>query len=446
MKHRIVALALPLIAAAAAADLAAGAGVFQPLPLPNSFFPGAVYVSDDGSALCGWNGFYWTEATGYVTLPAGQISGVSGDGSTVIGTATDPQGNEVAATWTPDGNWTPLPVADGGEACGASISSGWALNRDATVAVGLTWVPGCRAEAFRAQGGSAVLLGRSANVSSRASDVSGDGTVVVGFDESPDFGFRRPAFWTADVEGPQYITAPDVAGELLGVNGDGTMMCGEANSSAFFYSPSTGLIDIGALPGETWGSTATGVSDNGRVVGWSGNPFFSFPSATIWTQDAGLQPLASYLTAMSVDVGGYHLYTATSISADGYTIAGTAIDPTGFWFVPYVVRLPHVDGNATSDVGDDAPFAVGLGVAPNPTFGATTISFALRAAEEARVSVVDLTGRELLRLADRRFEAGSHPITWDGLDASGRSLPSGTYFVRIVTPGGSETRKLNLVR
>ena len=46
------------------------------------------------------------------------------------------------------------------------------------------------------------------------------------------------------------------------------------------------------------------------------------------------------------------------------------------------------------------------------------------------MTVHDLMGRELARLASGSFPAGLHHVTWDG-----RQARSGLYFVRYQAPG-----------
>ncbi len=50
-----------------------------------------------------------------------------------------------------------------------------------------------------------------------------------------------------------------------------------------------------------------------------------------------------------------------------------------------------------------------------------------------------------LLVADSR-PSGRHEATWDGDDDAGRAVPAGTYLCRLVTPQGSQTRKLTLAR
>ena len=83
---------------------------------------------------------------------------------------------------------------------------------------------------------------------------------------------------------------------------------------------------------------------------------------------------------------------------------------------------------------------------PNPFNPQTTISFLLERSERAKVGVYELTGRRVAVLADRTFTAGEHSLLWNGRDVTGRSMPSGTYLVRLETESRIESRKLMLIR
>ena len=50
------------------------------------------------------------------------------------------------------------------------------------------------------------------------------------------------------------------------------------------------------------------------------------------------------------------------------------------------------------------------------------------------------TGKEVARVVDESLTAGPHTVDWDGRDAYGASMPSGTYFCRLTTQWGVETR------
>ena len=82
---------------------------------------------------------------------------------------------------------------------------------------------------------------------------------------------------------------------------------------------------------------------------------------------------------------------------------------------------------------------------PNPALGSTRIAFSLPQADDVELVVYDLAGREVSRLAEGRYAAGEHAITWAGTDRAGKLLPSGTYLYRLRTSDTKSVRKLVLV-
>ena len=91
----------------------------------------------------------------------------------------------------------------------------------------------------------------------------------------------------------------------------------------------------------------------------------------------------------------------------------------------------------------EAPFAEALGLAtyPNPARGAVTARFALPEAGPVTLRMLDLTGREVARVAARAYPAGDHTAT---LALGG--LPAGLYVLRLETAAGAASRPLTLVR
>ena len=55
-------------------------------------------------------------------------------------------------------------------------------------------------------------------------------------------------------------------------------------------------------------------------------------------------------------------------------------------------------------------------------------------------------GIALKRDGNRIYAAGSHSVVWNGKDAMGRAVPSGTYVVRLETESSVEARKVMLLR
>jgi hypothetical protein len=87
-----------------------------------------------------------------------------------------------------------------------------------------------------------------------------------------------------------------------------------------------------------------------------------------------------------------------------------------------------------------------LGARPNPFAASTEIPFSLPSPSHVSVRVYDVTGRLVKTLLDATEPAGAGRVTWDGRDASGRSAPTGVYFVKLNTPAGERTARMIKMR
>jgi phosphodiesterase/alkaline phosphatase D-like protein len=84
---------------------------------------------------------------------------------------------------------------------------------------------------------------------------------------------------------------------------------------------------------------------------------------------------------------------------------------------------------------------------PNPFNPSTDISIGIPFESDIALGVFDLLGREVKVLYRGKITPGRHTFSWDGRDRSGNSLPSGTYFSRLIANGGLWiTRKMLLLR
>jgi hypothetical protein len=78
---------------------------------------------------------------------------------------------------------------------------------------------------------------------------------------------------------------------------------------------------------------------------------------------------------------------------------------------------------------------------PNPFNPATIIGFELASESYVTLRVYDVLGREVATLWDGMALSGYRQVTFEA-----RSLPSGTYFVRMTADGIVQTKKMQLVR
>jgi hypothetical protein len=80
---------------------------------------------------------------------------------------------------------------------------------------------------------------------------------------------------------------------------------------------------------------------------------------------------------------------------------------------------------------------------PNPSAHSMRLSFATPQRQRVNLAIYDVGGRRVRTLEDGEVIAGVHSSEWDGADASGRVMPSGLYFARLMTAAG--TRAIRLV-
>jgi len=78
---------------------------------------------------------------------------------------------------------------------------------------------------------------------------------------------------------------------------------------------------------------------------------------------------------------------------------------------------------------------------PNPFNPDISIPFALSDDMEIRVSVYDITGREIAVLQDGLLEAGQYQLSWNAIQ-----FPSGVYIIQLRTAGTIQTRKAILMK
>jgi hypothetical protein len=78
---------------------------------------------------------------------------------------------------------------------------------------------------------------------------------------------------------------------------------------------------------------------------------------------------------------------------------------------------------------------------PNPFNPSTVLTYTLAREGRVEITVHDLQGKRVNRLYRGHQSAGEHQIRWDGCDATGTSVPSGLYWIRVKTRDRIETIK-----
>ncbi|ARA94126.1 hypothetical protein AWN76_013835 [Rhodothermaceae bacterium RA] len=110
--------------------------------------------------------------------------------------------------------------------------------------------------------------------------------------------------------------------------------------------------------------------------------------------------------------------------------------------------LVSVEGRAVSTEPVTLPVAFVLEPNyPNPFNPSTEIRFTLARSASVTLTVYDALGREVARLVDgQHLAAGPYAVRWDGTDAHGRPVSSGTYFYQLTDGTHRQTRSMVLVK
>lgn len=301
--------------------------------------PNGNYVVGEASTLVGGDqAFVWNSGTGMQGLGFLQTGtsfihsqgrGVSNDGQVVVGSSIAANGNYAPFRWTSAGGMV-APLGPGVDGSAYSVTASGNLmvgtrliNNPNTVA----------AEAFHWSGGQGtVYLGYLPNAAtqwSRALGASDDGRVIVGESsnaQSPGSfpGEGTEAFrWTEEngmmglgkLPGQSWSSASDVSA-------DGSVIVGDSGNRSFLWSAVDGLLSLERPAGATFTSARAVSADGNIVVG--GTAVNNQSRALMWTRNGGSHYLEDLLTAANVDLGGWDLQEASGISADGMVIVGLA--------------------------------------------------------------------------------------------------------------------------
>lgn len=129
--------------------------------------------------------------------------------------------------------------------------------------------------------------------------------------------------------------------------------------------------------------------------------------------------------------------------ASGASTILTTLPNSTAWEGLAIVPVGAAPALAVED-GVTNPQSPSFRVSPNPTRGEATLSFSLPAEADVEAAVYDVAGRKVSSIGRGHFSAGSHKLSWDGRDASGKAAPSGVYFVRL--DRGTESLVTRMVR
>ena len=437
----------------------------------------ATDLSADGSVIVGnqqgnYETFRWTQETGVELLGRSTFDvlgvgaggpKVSADGTRVSATILGDDG-----TYATQGRWTlgqgwqetmPPAPADGG-LFDQAYGSAWGLSGDGEALVGLYWRPGASDGLAHAsiwtEAAGVVDLG-SAGGNSRANACSEDGSVVVGWDENPNFGNWWPTVWRDGVR--TVLAEPDAWCLANCVTDDGSIIGGVSYDTSLrsragalwrwngssYDEEIIGLLD-GSFPGDYAQAIVNGITPDGSMcVGYNQFEFNPGNSAGFfWTPDGGMVNATDYLADNGITLpAGFILQTLSGVSDDASIMVGIGQYQTP----PFANATVIIRTETTTEVPDrDGDLALGAAY-PNPFNPQTQIPVTLARDGLVRLEVFDAAGRRVRTLHHGELAAGRHVFRWDGRDARGLSVSSGVYLARVEDGNGRATsRRMTLMK
>ncbi len=115
----------------------------------------------------------------------------------------------------------------------------------------------------------------------------------------------------------------------------------------------------------------------------------------------------------------------------------------GAFYILFLSGTPTTDAPFDPHASDVAVLAA----SPNPFRHSTSIPYALDTNESVEFEIRDVTGRLVRSIDLPRPGIGRHSLIWDGRDGAGRSVPAGTYFLRMAVAGrGVSSGKTVVIR
>lgn len=319
----------------------ANAASFIPIgDIPNHFESSAYGISADGmvavgrvdTLLPGTNiietaPFRWTQEDGMVSLGkladtseyayAVQTSAV---GSVITGTDVGVHGFE-AFRWTTASGMQGLGALPGPPSLGSEATD---ISADGSVIVGR--LCGTLGSFIWTETGGIVQQEGEIEVNA----ISGNSSCLVGV--SYEVG-QEAYLWT---QGNGLITSGMSIGRGVarGVSYDCSVVVGMAPLGvndvfeAFRWTQEDGMISLGSFGGEP-GSDAWGVSADGSIIVGIGEDPDGEDVAFIWDETNGIRSLQEVLTGLGLNLDGWKLHHAFDISADGSSIVGFGDNPDG---------------------------------------------------------------------------------------------------------------------
>ena len=201
-------------------------------------------------------------------------------------------------------------------------------------------------------------------------------------------------------------------------------------------------------------------------LGPNGEFYLPVELVSFWAKAREGAVTLQWMTRSEVDNAGYNLFRATSEDGAYQKInvklipgAGTTTNEHTYRYVDhppllgvYFYKLECVSTGGSSEYF--GPIEVRMwraafklyAMSPSPMITTARIPFELPYQTHVVLTVHDLAGRQMRTLCRGEFPAGYHTVSWDGLDMHGRSVKSGTYFIKMAAGDFRASEKVVILR
>ncbi len=403
---------------------------------PHTISPNMEYVSILSMTMMETS-YVW-QTPGQTTEILGTIAGMTDDGK-VCGTYNHPDNQQKVAGYWQNGEWTFLgmhPDYPNFVEGAADYSSAWCMNATGTVVGGMQWTEEWTTLPFSwtAENGY-VSLPTDNGGSGRPNAMNSEGNVICGWVAHAD-GWWQSAVWhNGELT---IITTED--GEATRVSSNGMYVVGNTVDAAaggrpapYIWSEENGiqLINNTIHPEAATMVSATSVTDNGDVFGFTNNNFPPMPSfrvAFAKTATDTMTTFNQYLLnrgwdeAVNGTISDWTFYTVSYVTGDGNAFVGSALNSEGE-NITFMITIEDESSSIQENTVATSH------VYPNPAQSIINVEFK---GNNGVAKVVDMQGRVVLQ----------SNVTSSTTSINVENLNNGLYFVIVE---GDNMRTVNKV-
>jgi len=241
---------------------------------------------------------------------------------------------------------------------------------------------------------------------------------------------RNRGNWNQGIE-PETAVTVTLPSSLFPVSSDG--VTGAAVNGVSLRNGQGAIFLNSPLSVNLLSFTVTRAAE-GAVLNWSISDATDHQGFNVAREDAYGNRVQLNQTLLTGDTDYAFVDNDPPVTETRYWLAELSRTGEIAWYGPAILgaALPP---EARLDLAQNMPN-------PVPSGTPTSIRFTTPQTGPVRLSVYDVSGREVARLTDGVLPAGPHEVFWKGQDRKGNSVAVGLYYYRLLTPEASSTRKL----